>query len=68
MNINIERDSYKDFCYVILQGITRIEEDVEFWENRNSEICKTHKDHLEAAKSVYKQVFGGDYDESFSCM
>lgn len=63
MNINVERDSYKDFCYVILRGITRIEEDVEFWENRNAELCAINKDHLKAAKNVYKQVFGCDYDE-----
>lgn len=63
MNINIERGNYKDFCYIILRGITRIEEDVEFWKNRDPELCAIHKDHLEAAKNVYKQVFGCDYDE-----
>ena len=62
MNINVKNNNYKDLCYVVLRGITRIEEDVEFWENRNSEICARHKDHLEAAKSVYKQLFGRDYD------
>ena len=62
INISIERDSYKDFCYVIFRGIARIEEDVEFCKNRNNELYEMHKDHLEAAKSVYKQVFGRDYD------
>lgn len=61
MNINVEIGSYKEFCYVILRGIICIEEDVEFWENRNAELCAINKEHLKAAKNVYKQVFGRDY-------
>lgn len=63
MNINVEIDSYKDLCYVILRGIIRIQEDVDFWKIRNPELYAINKDHLKAAKSVYKQVFECDYDE-----
>ena len=64
MNINVERDSYKDFCYLILQGITKTMNDVTFWtEQKNDGLKNNAEKHLDAALEIYKQIFGSDYND-----
>ena len=60
INLNIKDNS--EFYYLILQGITKIMNDVNFWTEQKNEGLKNNAEkHLDAALEIYKQIFGMEY-------